>query len=227
MSPWLRRGTIPARGFGLLERAAGVSVSSGLVFRPSGRSREGHHEDPVVAASERVETGSDHTATFRHAFAKPLQRHALRSPSWPDQPYLMMARYYSSGLARFLSTDPSRRSANAMSPQTWNRYTYARNNPIAYFDPNGEDAQIFIVNATSGATRSSFSMSNVATAVQSKFDNAGAKATVHTKGPSKSDFQKADKNGDIIHVVVVVDGPGPKEEAPYKSAHGHGAGTTG
>jgi RHS repeat-associated protein len=47
----------------------------------------------------------------------------------------MLARYYSTGLARFLSID--RVGGNPRGPQTWNRYSYASNNPITRFDPDG------------------------------------------------------------------------------------------
>lgn len=38
---------------------------------------------------------------------------------------------------RFLSVDPSGRSARADEPQTWNRYEYAQNNPLNRIDPDG------------------------------------------------------------------------------------------
>lgn len=49
----------------------------------------------------------------------------------------MQARYYSSVQGRFTSVDPLMASARAHSPQTWNRYTYAWNNPVKYNDPSG------------------------------------------------------------------------------------------
>ena len=49
----------------------------------------------------------------------------------------MHARYCSPTLGRFLSTDPKQRRSAAMKPQTWNRYAYARNNPVKFVDPNG------------------------------------------------------------------------------------------
>jgi RHS repeat-associated protein len=48
----------------------------------------------------------------------------------------MHARYYRSMTGRFLSPDPGRDQRPA-SGQSWNRYTYARNNPITYIDPDG------------------------------------------------------------------------------------------
>ncbi|HEY5884685.1 MAG TPA: RHS repeat-associated core domain-containing protein [Pyrinomonadaceae bacterium] len=48
------------------------------------------------------------------------------------------ARFYSSTQGRFTSVDPSRRSIIGANPQTWNRYTYTYNNPLALVDDNGK-----------------------------------------------------------------------------------------
>ena len=45
------------------------------------------------------------------------------------------ARYYNSRLGRFMSGDPL--AGDISDPQTMNRYTYARNNPINLTDPSG------------------------------------------------------------------------------------------
>ncbi|MFN9456202.1 MAG: RHS repeat-associated core domain-containing protein [Acidobacteriota bacterium] len=47
------------------------------------------------------------------------------------------ARYFSGAQGRFTSPDPLGASARASNPQTWNRYTYALNNPLRYVDPDG------------------------------------------------------------------------------------------
>jgi RHS repeat-associated protein len=47
------------------------------------------------------------------------------------------ARYYGSTGGRFLSPDPLMASAKVWDPQTWNRYTYGRNNPLRMIDPTG------------------------------------------------------------------------------------------
>jgi len=71
-----------------------------------------------------------------------------------------LARYYSSAQGRFTSTDPfnivlerqmatNPKTAEAQfvaylgSPQQWNRYCYANNNPLKYLDPFGEKIEIF------------------------------------------------------------------------------------
>jgi uncharacterized protein RhaS with RHS repeats len=52
----------------------------------------------------------------------------------------MHARYYSSNLGRFLSVDPV--GGKVGSSQSWNRYSYVRNNPVAFIDPNGEELRL-------------------------------------------------------------------------------------
>jgi RHS repeat-associated protein len=47
------------------------------------------------------------------------------------------ARYFGSALGRFTSADPLLNSGRPWDPQTWNPYSYARNNPLAVVDPTG------------------------------------------------------------------------------------------
>ena len=47
-------------------------------------------------------------------------------------------RYYANRLGRFTTVDPAYRvEENLLDPQRWNRYTYVRNNPYKYTDPDG------------------------------------------------------------------------------------------
>jgi RHS repeat-associated protein len=46
-------------------------------------------------------------------------------------------RYLSSAQGRFTSVDPAMASGVLDDPQTWNRYSYVSNRPLAYTDPNG------------------------------------------------------------------------------------------
>ena len=56
----------------------------------------------------------------------------------------MHARHYTPTLGRFVSVDPTMDSANVAVPQTWNRYSYALNNPVLSIDPDGEVAWIAV-----------------------------------------------------------------------------------
>ncbi len=50
------------------------------------------------------------------------------------------ARFRSPVYARFLRVDPSQRGQEPKRPQSWNRYTYAYDNPLKYIDPNGQES---------------------------------------------------------------------------------------
>ncbi|MFY9554475.1 MAG: RHS repeat-associated core domain-containing protein, partial [Blastocatellia bacterium] len=54
-------------------------------------------------------------------------------------------RGYSPGTGRFRQADPYRASGYMTDPQSWNRYSYARNNPINRVDPLGLDDEEPIV----------------------------------------------------------------------------------
>ena len=64
-------------------------------------------------------------------------------------------------------------------PQRWNRYTYVRNNPLKYVDPNGEDLVIYysLGSDVSDADREWFNKNKEAilSAIQAKYEKAGVK----------------------------------------------------
>jgi RHS repeat-associated protein len=72
----------------------------------------------------------------------------------------MHARSYLPWTGRFLSVDPTRASAKPSVPQSWNRYSYAANNPLKFVDRNGQyyelassaDRQFFIDAIASGTS---------------------------------------------------------------------------
>ncbi|MGH9870534.1 MAG: RHS repeat-associated core domain-containing protein [Candidatus Polarisedimenticolia bacterium] len=72
----------------------------------------------------------------------PAKRRAvrgLRENRARNQAKLMKARYYSpAGTFRFASVDPVLASAHKDMPQSWNRYSYALNNPLNLYDPSGK-----------------------------------------------------------------------------------------
>ncbi len=53
-----------------------------------------------------------------------------------------LARYYSASLGRFTSVDPGSAGASRGDPQTWNGYSYTRNNPTIFIDPDGKKLRL-------------------------------------------------------------------------------------
>jgi len=64
------------------------------------------------------------------------------------------ARYMSSAQGRFTSADPKQFPHDITDPQSWNKYSYTRNNPLRYVDPDGEDWQDILKGAINGYTSS-------------------------------------------------------------------------
>ena len=65
------------------------------------------------------------------------------------------ARYLSAAQGRFTSPDPA--TGSQRDPQSWNMYSYARNNPLLYTDPDG---QTYRICDTSGHCDDSYSDAN-------------------------------------------------------------------
>jgi RHS repeat-associated protein len=56
------------------------------------------------------------------------------------------ARYYRADIGRFTTIDPVYTwTENLVDPQRWNRYTYVRNNPLRYLDPDGREVVQMVV----------------------------------------------------------------------------------
>jgi RHS repeat-associated protein len=56
-----------------------------------------------------------------------------------------IARWYRPGWGRFLSVDPKERYDATATPQLWNRYAYALNNPLRMVDPDGKEPKAFLL----------------------------------------------------------------------------------
>jgi RHS repeat-associated protein len=51
-------------------------------------------------------------------------------------------RYFGSSLGRFMTPDAFYKDSHVGDPQSWNEYAYARNNPLRYVDPTGQNATV-------------------------------------------------------------------------------------
>lgn len=60
--------------------------------------------------------------------------------------YYDHARSHDARFGRFLSMDPA--PGNPADPASWNRYTYARNNPLKYVDPDGREEMDAVLMST-------------------------------------------------------------------------------
>jgi RHS repeat-associated protein len=99
------------------------------------------------------------------------------------------ARYYSSSVGRFLSPDPMLNSGRPDDPQTWNRYTYALNNPLIVTDPTG---LYNLVNTCASDNKQCNSDFNTAAANLKKGVAALTAAVDKLKdGDQKTDLQRA------------------------------------
>jgi len=61
------------------------------------------------------------------------------------------ARHYGGNFGRFLQADQPFADQDPTDPQSWNLYTYTRNNPLRYVDPNGQGAWDIFKGAAVGA----------------------------------------------------------------------------
>lgn len=81
------------------------------------------------------------------------------------------ARSHAANLGRFLS--PDKLEGKIFDPQSWNRYAYARNNPVRLLDPNGLDFTVAAAFANSNLTLRQ--QVKVARQVGATFAQAGVK----------------------------------------------------
>jgi RHS repeat-associated protein len=63
----------------------------------------------------------------------------------------LVARYYRFSMGRFTSADSPFADQNPDFPQSWNLYSYVRNNPLKFADPTGEDC-VYTQNYSSNGT---------------------------------------------------------------------------
>jgi RHS repeat-associated protein len=84
--------------------------------------------------------GEESTAQSQNSERMKFTGHERDTTFSADLDYLdyMHARYYNPMTGRFLGLDPTWSSADAKQPQTWNRYSYAENNPVNLTDPDGK-----------------------------------------------------------------------------------------
>jgi RHS repeat-associated protein len=112
------------------------------------------------------------------------------------------ARYYNSGQGRFMSSDPVPLNVNRiLDPQRFNSYAYARNNPIVYVDPDGQDPQHVIVKIVPKPYKVSGKTAKEAWDNAAKGPLAGG-----NRGLTTPEYRIADLNGTYSTPVQTPDG---------------------
>ena len=112
-------------GDGVPDPGSAVMLGS-YRLSPFGRQLQPHPNDPDPINSPLLFTGHE-------------RDHNAPNDVNDDLDY-MHARYYSPNDGRFLSLDPIN-SARHSFPETWNRYIYARNNPLRFIDRDGREEE--------------------------------------------------------------------------------------
>jgi hypothetical protein len=132
----------------------------------------------------------DVVAPFARPVPSPLNR-ALH------QAYAAASTTNASGLSRFLSVDPVVDVKAALtSPQRWNRYSYAVNNPMVFTDPTG--TTVYLITYTTGNSEGDDEFRRAAltraAAIQQQKGYDATKDTVLVRGvTTKADFAAAIK----------------------------------
>jgi RHS repeat-associated protein len=91
---------------------------------------------------ELIPSGTDGRSGCYGSTATPLtQKFTGKERDAETNNDFFQARYMSAPQGRFTSADPlGNFVASAADPQSWNMYSYARNNPLAFIDPSGYDS---------------------------------------------------------------------------------------
>lgn len=121
----------------------------------------------------------------------------------------MHARYYDPSLSRFSSVDPILDAKRAMkSPQMWNRYSYAVDNPLRFVDPNGMlSYETTVLGATVHVHIDDDLNKEIQQELKAKIDEAFARINAGKEGLSQQEqgIVKLIKSLDVRNVASSVD----------------------
>jgi RHS repeat-associated protein len=110
-----------------------------LVTGQDSKEMSEHDYEPFGLESNYQETAGGFDREDPKRFTGHERDYAALGESPSSTAYLdyMHARFYAPNVGRFLSVDPAGRRELPVTPQSWNRYSYARNSPLNRIDPDG------------------------------------------------------------------------------------------
>ena len=94
-----------------------------------------------------------------------------------------LTRYFSSAQGRFTSPDQPVIDQFPLGPQSWNLYSYGRNNPLKYTDPTGQAVQVCTNNEGGGQNCTVISDPQYAAAIAGNNPGVSAPAAGASAGP--------------------------------------------
>lgn len=119
-----------------------VSNSTGTVTSRHDYLPFGEEINPALVSSGRQNVSTYNLGTIK-------QKYASKERDLETGLDYFGARYYSSALGRFTSPDSPLVDQIPENPQSWNLYTYARNNPVRISDKNGDITPWDVLDAVS------------------------------------------------------------------------------
>jgi RHS repeat-associated protein len=93
------------------------------------------------------------------------------------------ARYFSGAQGRFTSPDDFRNDSATQNPQSWNLYSYGRNNPLRYTDPDGQAVNVCLNDENGKQTCTVMSDPDYAAAIAGNNPGVNAPAAGANAGP--------------------------------------------
>ena len=127
----------------------------------------------------------------------------------------MQQRYYDPTMGRFLSVDPA--GVDADDPRTFNRYSYAANNPYKYIDPDGRIFIFALVPISLKALDIAITAAEVTAAVQSGGATAAAGVVAESVATSLVPIPGANAIRKLAKSVTNVPKGGPTKVRRFMS----------